>query len=107
MGLFQAIFGGASVPTIQSNELKERIKQGKKPILVDVRQPEEFRAKHIDGALLIPLGELKTRAKELEQYKSKEIVVYCQSGGRSASACSMLQGMGFNVVNLAGGMMRW
>lgn len=76
--------------------------------IVDVRESDEFTGSlgHIDGALLIPLGELKARAGELS--KDKPIVTVCRSGARSAQAALMLEQLGFiKVANLAGGMIRW
>jgi sulfur dioxygenase len=76
--------------------------------VVDVREPEEFDGilGHIEGATLIPLGELKQRAGELDP--ARPVVTVCRSGARSAQAAVMLDKEGFGkVANLAGGMLRW
>ncbi|MEO7850672.1 MAG: rhodanese-like domain-containing protein, partial [Rubrivivax sp.] len=76
--------------------------------IVDVREPDEFAhgLGHIDGALLLPLGELQQRSGELPQ--DKPLVVVCRSGARSARATAMLGKAGFaDVANLSGGMLRW
>jgi glyoxylase-like metal-dependent hydrolase (beta-lactamase superfamily II)/rhodanese-related sulfurtransferase len=76
--------------------------------VLDVREPAEFTGPlgHIRGATLIPLGELATRANELD--KARPVIAVCRSGGRSAQATLMLQQVGFDrVANLAGGMLRW
>lgn len=76
--------------------------------IVDVREANEFKGPlgHIQGAALIPLGELAARNSELA--RDKPIVCVCRSGARSAQACVILQRAGFNeVANLAGGMLRW
>jgi rhodanese-related sulfurtransferase len=76
--------------------------------IVDVRERDEYVGNlgHIDGARLIPLGELKARASEID--KSRPIIAVCRSGARSAQAVQMLEQQGFtNVANLAGGMIRW
>jgi sulfur dioxygenase len=76
--------------------------------ILDVREPDEFTGSlgHIEGAKLIPLGELQARAGELA--KNKPIVAVCRSGARSAQATVLLQKAGFaRVANLAGGMLRW
>lgn len=70
-------------------------------VLVDVRSPEEHRAGHIDGDVLIPLDELRDRLDELDP--SKEIWVYCQVGLRGYTAARILQQAGFTVKNLTGG----
>jgi adenylyltransferase/sulfurtransferase len=57
--------------------------------------------------LHIPLQELGKRWKELEEYRDREIVVYCASGTRSLNATHLLQKHGFNAVNMRGGMSAW
>lgn len=76
--------------------------------IVDVREPEEFTGPlgHIDGAMLIPLGDLARRAGELA--RDRPVVAVCRAGGRSAQATLILQKAGLaEVANLAGGMLRW
>jgi len=74
-------------------------------VLVDVREPAEHLAGVIEGAVLIPLGQLMPRAQELP--KDRPVVVYCQSGGRSARAVAALRAQGFDAHNLAGGIVGW
>jgi rhodanese-related sulfurtransferase len=76
--------------------------------VVDVREPEEYAQGlgHIEGALLVPLGQLEARLAELP--RGKPIVTVCRSGARSARAAAMLGKAGFaEVANLRGGMLRW
>jgi sulfur dioxygenase len=76
--------------------------------ILDVREPEEFIGPlgHIRGAVLIPLGELAERARELA--RDRPIVAVCRAGSRSAQATVILREAGFgDVANLAGGMLRW
>ena len=76
--------------------------------IIDVREPAEFTGPlgHIQGAVLIPLGELAERAGELS--RERPIVALCRAGGRSAQATVILQKAGFeDVANLVGGMLRW
>jgi rhodanese-related sulfurtransferase len=76
--------------------------------ILDVREPAEFTGPlgHIEGAVLIPLGELAERANELA--RDRPIVALCRAGGRSAQATVILQQAGFkDVANLTGGMLRW
>lgn len=69
-------------------------------LIVDVRTPAEYDAGHIDGALNLPLGELRHNLKKLGK-KKRPVLVYCRSGSRSSSAVSMLRGAGFaNVLDL-------
>jgi rhodanese-related sulfurtransferase len=72
--------------------------------LLDVRTPEEFSAKHLDGAKNVPVDELQGRLAEIP--KGQPVVVYCHSGGRSAHAAKMLKGAGYDVLDL-GGMKNW
>jgi len=76
--------------------------------VLDVREPEEFShgLGHIEGALLVPLGQLESRLAELP--RGRPIVTVCRSGARSARAAAMLGKAGFEqVANLNGGMLRW
>lgn len=74
--------------------------------LLDVRSPEEFGGGHIDGAINIPVQQLAGRTGDLGD-KGKQIVVYCQSGGRSAMAKRLLESQGFGNVHDLGGIAQW
>ena len=75
-------------------------------LLLDVRQPEEYKAGHIPGAMLIPLGELEARHGELD--RDKRIIAYCRSGHRSTAAAIALCRLGFKGVHrLDGGIVNW
>jgi len=104
MGFLSNLFG-PSVPNITTEELSKKLKFGKHPLVLDVRQPDEFRAGHVGGAKLIPLNELPRRMKELP--KGREIVCICDSGSRSISAAKTLAKEGFSVLNVQGGMLAW
>jgi sulfur dioxygenase len=95
----------AGVWEIDPHGLEEH--QGEVQVL-DVREPDEFTGPlgHIDGAALIPLGELADRLGELKP--EVPVVAVCRAGGRSAQATVILQQAGFkDVANLTGGMLRW
>lgn len=94
--------------TITAAELKARIDAGEQLNIVDVREPYEHEEFNI-GGILLPLGNIKMMmVDELEDYKDKELIVYCRSGNRSGQACMMLDAMGFtNTKNLLGGMLVW
>jgi len=96
---------GPSVPKLTADELNEKLKFGKHPLVIDVRQPDEFRQGHIASAKLIPLNELHRRMKELPQ--GREIVCVCASGNRSASAAKILVKAGYAVFDMQGGMLAW
>ncbi len=72
-------------------------------LVIDVRSKQEYDAGHFSTAINIPHDQMAGRIKELEQYRHKQIVVYCRSGNRSAMALSVLKQNGFgNVVNAGG-----
>jgi adenylyltransferase/sulfurtransferase len=86
-------------------ELDQWRREGRKHLLIDVRQPSEHASASIDGAILIPLSELQSNVSRLP--KDQPIVVHCQSGGRSAIAVAMLKVQGFDARNLSGGIRAW
>ena len=102
---FFAHFLGESVPTLSAQELHEKLKGGKRPFVLDVRQPEEYRLGHIAGAILIPLGELDRRVKEVP--KGREIVCICASGHRSVPAVRKLMAAGYSASSMENGMIAW
>jgi len=74
--------------------------------LVDVRQPGEYKQGHIPGALLIPLGELPARFSEIDL--NRKAIVYCRSGVRSQTACSILTRLGCErIYNMEGGIIAY
>lgn len=90
------------LPEITVDELADR--QGSAWIL-DVRQPDEYEAGHVPGAVLIPLDELGDRHGEVP--RDAQVYVICKSGGRSAAAVEALNGAGCTTANVAGGTMAW
>lgn len=96
-------FNAKHVPQISAPELNERIHRGEKMIIVDVRERSEYDDFHIEGAVNIPVHELRERYTELNP--EDETVLICGSGQRSGMGCSLLLRHGFeNVMNAAGGM---
>ncbi|MGB5704182.1 MAG: rhodanese-like domain-containing protein [Polyangiales bacterium] len=75
-------------------------------LLVDVRSTGEYAGGAIEGSINIPIQELAGRMDELGD-KNGEIVIYCQSGGRSAMAKRLLESNGFTKVHDMGGIGRW
>ena len=104
MNILSSLFG-PPLPSLHAMELSEKLKNGKRPLVLDVRQPEEYSAGHIAGSKLIPLGELNKRINELP--KDREIVCVCASGNRSQSATKFLVDAGYNAFNMKGGMFLW
>jgi adenylyltransferase/sulfurtransferase len=85
--------------------LAERLAKHEDFDLIDVREPYEWQIARLPGARLIPLGELAGTMSSLDS--TREIVVYCRSGARSADATRHLRAAGFRASNLAGGILRW
>ncbi len=104
MGFLSHLFGSA-LPALDARQAQARLHQKPAPFLLDVRQPEEYQAGHIEGARLIPLGELSPRLKELPP--DAEILCVCRSGSRSARAAQLLSSRGYRALNLSGGMLAW
>jgi sulfur-carrier protein adenylyltransferase/sulfurtransferase len=95
-----------AVPTLEPRELAERRRRGDPLELVDVREPAEWAQGHLDGARLVPLASLAGAIPGLD--RSRELVVYCRSGARSAAAVRQLQAAGVaRARSLAGGILRW
>jgi sulfur-carrier protein adenylyltransferase/sulfurtransferase len=91
---------------ISAPELAERMQSSIPPHLLDVREPHELEISHLDGAQLIPLGQLASRLSELDT--AQEMVVFCKAGTRSARALELLLSAGFRKVkNLKGGINAW
>jgi sulfur-carrier protein adenylyltransferase/sulfurtransferase len=93
------------VPEITVQELKERLDNGERLSVLDVREPHEYEVANI-GARLIPLHELPERLVELD--RDTPLAVHCKTGGRSARAVKLLQEAGFqNAFNVEGGITAW
>ena len=87
-------------------ELKHELEQGRNLFLLDVREPREFALGALPGGVLMPLGEVPKRWREIPA--DREIVCYCRSGVRSARAIQFLQQNGIiRIRNLTGGILAW
>ena len=74
-------------------------------VALDVREPWEWQDAHIRDALHIPLDELAARLHELPQ--DRKLVAVCRSGSRSSMVVDALLQRGYDIVNLAGGLLSW
>jgi len=107
---FPAVSAVAAVAPLQPRDVSARLAGELPPVLIDVREPEEFVGDlgHIQGALLIPMDALERRLPKLAGYVDRQVVVVCRAGARSASAGAILVRAGWrNVFNLTGGMIEW
>jgi phage shock protein E len=78
-----------------------------KALLLDVRTAEEFAEGHLEGAINIPVQVLEVKLSSLPAKKDQDIVVYCRSGRRSATAKAILEKAGFTKVHDLGAMANW
>ena len=104
--LVSRLFVG-SAPQVGAIEAVQLINR-RDALVLDVRDKADFAAGHIPGARIIALPELSARLREIEKFKSRPIVINCQSGARSAPVCSLLAKSGFGeVFSLRGGLSGW
>jgi sulfur-carrier protein adenylyltransferase/sulfurtransferase len=96
------------VPEVSVDDVKARLAAGTKPVVLDVREKEEFRQGYLPGAVSIPRGFLEIRVEEAVPDKSTPVVAYCASGTRSLLAGRILKELGYeNVTSMRGGFNAW
>ncbi|MEO6420984.1 MAG: MBL fold metallo-hydrolase [Polyangiaceae bacterium] len=108
--LFPLVADIAALDGISAQELELRLAGTAPPLVLDVREPEEFTSElgHVEGSLLVPLDALEKRLPKLAGYVDRDVVVVCRAGARSATAGAILCRAGFRrVLNLNGGMLAW
>jgi rhodanese-related sulfurtransferase len=106
--VFAACNLGNAGPTITQDELSEEIGSGKPILLLDVRSVEEFQSGHIPGAKNVPHNEFGDWLRNQSVSPNRDIVVYCESGGRSDTVQQILINKGFTSVrHLDGDMKAW
>ena len=97
-------------------DLEEELQSDNKPLLLDIREPEEFNAMHVKDSMNVPRGVLEQSCEwdfeetipELVQARDKPIIVICRSGNRSVLAAYTMQQMGYeNVKSLKTGLKGW
>lgn len=86
-------------------EVQKMIEEGKQLNIIDVRETDEFAAGTVPGSVNIPLGLIQFKMNELD--KKKEYILICRSGARSGMATRFLDSLGYQVVNMSGGMLDW
>lgn len=90
---------------ITTDELLQKIDDGEKISIIDVRESDEVATGIVPGAIHIALGQVEASMDQLD--KSVPHYIICKAGARSAMACEILEENGYNVTNVAGGMMSW
>jgi len=97
----------SEISEIDATQARDRIESGE-PVVVDVREQEEWDEGHIPGAVHVPRGHLESRIERLAPDAARPVVVYCSQGNRSAFAAKTLAELGYeDVVSLAGGFTDW
>ena len=96
------------VPEEGPTELAKRLSAGEKVVVIDVRDPDEFRDGHLEAATNVSRGFLEFRVGSVVSDPSTPVVLYCQTGLRSMLAAKALKDLGYtSVVNLQGGYQKW
>jgi len=95
------------IPQITAKELKQRIDNGDDIQIVDVREAHELALAKLPNTIHIPVGQIVNRMSEIDP--TKETIVHCKMGGRSAMAIAALKQAGFtgSLTNLSGGITAW
>ena len=97
----------SEISEVDATHARELIEEGG-PVVVDVREQEEWDEGHIPGAVHIPRGHLESRIERAAPDPSRPVVVYCSAGNRSAFAAKTLADLGYeDVVSLSGGFTDW
>ena len=98
----------AEIDEVSTVELHDRLTAGERPLLLDVREQDEWSEGHLPGAIHIERGNLESRVEVMIPDKSREVVIYCAAGARSAFAAKSLHDLGYDVVSsLSGGFADW
>lgn len=106
--MLRKLFGMAPADESATVDVAEAQRKlaAREAIMIDVREPAEWRAGHVKGAKHIPLGDLATRLGEIP--RDREVLLFCRSGNRSGTATKLLRSQGFEQVrNVEGGIIAW
>ncbi len=91
-----------AIPDFETVDIFEakRIVDSRDALVIDIRTPQEFFSGHLPGAISIPITQLEYRLREIEQYKNRDVLVYCCNGRMVHTAASILRKNGFTSVKL-------
>jgi adenylyltransferase/sulfurtransferase len=97
-----------TIPELTIDEVKDRIERGEQWTVLDVREREEYREGHLEGAIALPRGFLEMRVEETLPDKTLPVIAYCAGGVRSLIAARTMKELGYeNVSSMAGGYTAW
>jgi sulfur-carrier protein adenylyltransferase/sulfurtransferase len=98
----------AEIDEVDAATTRELIESPDPPLLVDVRENEEWAEGHLPGAVHVPRGNLESRIEQVVPHRSRPLILYCAAGARSAFAAKTLEELGYeNVSSLSGGFTDW
>ena len=98
----------AEIDEVSVSDVLGRLDDADRPLLLDVREQDEWQEGHLPAAVHVPRGNLESRIEALVPDRSREIVVYCAAGHRSAFAAKSLSELGYaNVASMIGGFTDW
>src|SRR4051794_33556566 len=96
------------IPEVSVQDVRQRLGRDGKPMLLDVREKEEYREGHLEGAVTLPRGFVEMGGEETDPDRRSAIVAYCGGGARSLIAARTVKEMGYtNVVSMTGGYTPW
>lgn len=90
-----------------SHSAVTRMLNADQAVLIDVREPADFKAGHISGAINIPHNKMEARKDELEKYRGRDLILADKMGQHTGAAGRSLRELGFTVYRLQGGMAEW
>ena len=102
-GPISFLMAADELPEVSAEEANALVRGG--AFLLDVREPDEWQAGHAPEAIFLPIGQVEARIDELP--RDRQIVTICRVGGRSAAVVAALNTLGYDAVNVAGGMRAW
>lgn len=95
-----------SIPDLSVQDIKTRLDAGESLVLLDIREPYELIFCHLEGAILIPMSEMRQRRQEIP--RDRPVIVFCHHGIRSVNLIDQLQTLGYtNLINMHGGIDTW
>jgi len=97
----------ATYENLDAEDFQKMLQQKPDAILLDVRTPEEYQSGRIPQSININLMDRAFMTQIALLDKEKPYFIYCRSGARSGQACAMMANQGFEVYNLAGGIIGW
>jgi sulfur-carrier protein adenylyltransferase/sulfurtransferase len=98
----------AEIEEVDASGARELLDADERPLVVDVREPDEWTEGRIPGAIHIPRGNLESRIEQAAPDRAQPILLYCAAGNRSAFAAKTLEELGYeHVTSLAGGYTDW